>query len=113
MVMDKCLKRDICDLCVPGASVKNIQPGLLDLRLPPHIRYACRYWAQHVEHSSDPLRNYNHIRSFMRIHLLHWLEAMSLLGEMSASIETMALLETLSVSCTADAVVKEKVANWF
>ncbi len=97
-LMEEGLRKDNCDLRVPGASVKNVGSELFQLRLPPHLRYACVYWAQHVRYSNNSLVIENRISCFLRKHLLHLLEALSLLGKLSEAIDTLALLRTAKVS---------------
>jgi hypothetical protein len=101
-LMSRSLTKDICDLRLPCVSVKNVDPWLLHLRLPSHLRYACQYWAQHIQHSGVTLDLEDRISTFMRQHLLHWLEALSLLGKTHVSIDTFVLLETISVSKRTD-----------
>jgi hypothetical protein len=100
-LMEEGLQKDICDLRLPGASVKDVSSELLQLRLPPHLRYACLYWAQHVRHSNGALEIESRISSFMQKHTLHWLEALSLLGKSSEARDILALLRTTKVSWDA------------
>jgi hypothetical protein len=82
------LKKDMCDINHPGASVKDIDPELLHRCLPPHHCYACQYWAQHVEQSGDLVEIESLVSGFMRKNFLHWLVALSLLGKMSEALNT-------------------------
>jgi hypothetical protein len=97
-LMDEGLQKDICDLRFPGASVTDVSSELLQLRLPPHLRYACLYWAQHVRQSCDPPKIESRISNFMRKHTLHWIEALSLLGRLSEARDMLALLRMTKVS---------------
>jgi hypothetical protein len=81
------LKRDICCLKVPGACIEDVNSNTVDQGLPPHMRYACRYWLYHAMTSKgDFFQDNGVVHSWLLIHFLHWLEAMSLLGLMSQSI---------------------------
>ena len=62
------------------------------------IRYACLYWVSHLaateqknEYIDVPLRN------FLFHHLLHWIEAMSLLGSIPVAINMMKKIHTWAV----------------
>ena len=47
----------------------------------PELRYACRYWIEHVKRSHQSIIDGGAVHVFLQTHLLHWLEAMSLMGE--------------------------------
>jgi hypothetical protein len=48
--------------------------------LPEHITYACIFWIDHVcMVSEDMAALAKRIETFLHYHLLHWLEAMSML----------------------------------
>jgi hypothetical protein len=63
------------------------------------MAYACEYWVEHLqagEHAcSDILADGGKVDSFFQEHLLHWLEAMSLLQKMP---EAMLALQKLEVA---------------
>ena len=67
----------------------------------PHIRYACHYWIHHFQQGNIEQDNINQILQFLNEHFLHWLEVLSLLGEVSEGIRIIISLEvTLIVSYT-------------
>jgi hypothetical protein len=48
--------------------------------LPEDIAYACMFWAEHVCLCKDNTPSITeHLDAFLNQHLLHWLEAMSIL----------------------------------
>jgi hypothetical protein len=98
MLMTKTLKRDISGLKAPGVLLKEVSHELIDARVPPSLRYACLYWVRHVGQSAVAQRLHNLIDSFIRQHLLHWLEVLALIGKVSDGIEMIALLCTVIVS---------------
>jgi hypothetical protein len=65
--------------------------------LPPHLRYACRYWVRHVGHSQEIDKLTDSLLGFMRTHFLHWLEALSLLNMLGDGIEAIGDLENVIV----------------
>ncbi|KAH0553157.1 hypothetical protein GP486_006658 [Trichoglossum hirsutum] len=81
-LMSNCLKRDICNLQLPGALASEAKYEIEEY-LPPDVQYACRYWVYHLQRGnrdSCDLDDYCRVHVFLRKHLLHWLEALSLMG---------------------------------
>ena len=85
-LMSRSLRQDICSLKLPGTLNSDIAPETLQHFLPAEVQYACLYWVDHLQLCNvelcddEPL--HNQIGAFMNKHLLHWLEALSLLGRM-------------------------------
>ncbi|KAF3029132.1 hypothetical protein E8E12_000037, partial [Didymella heteroderae] len=77
--MDSMLRRDMCSLLKPG------------------IAYACEYWVEHLQAGGHAcggiLADGGKVHSFFGEHLLHWLEAMSLLQKMREAITGLQKLE--------------------
>jgi hypothetical protein len=92
------LRQDICGLQEPGTLIGDVDQDLVAARLPRQLRYACVYWAQHIQHSDAAPALEELVTKFMREHFLHWLEALSLLGKLSDGVDMVALLESLYVS---------------
>ncbi|KAH8130546.1 hypothetical protein FP744_10003862 [Trichoderma asperellum] len=82
---DDNLKQDICGLNHPGISRSNISDGTIEACLPPHVRYACVHWVFHLKESQGRIRVDDEIHRFLTKHLIHWLEALSLLGRITDS----------------------------
>ncbi|KAF9775827.1 hypothetical protein IL306_006042 [Fusarium sp. DS 682] len=79
-VMRRHLKTDMCNLCYPGAKRVDVGSQVIDSFLPPELQYACLYWVKHqqaVDLKSEDIRA---IMEFMKIHLLHWIEALVLIN---------------------------------
>lgn len=85
-VMSNHLREDICDLRAPGSLTSAVTRDRLDRCLPAELRYACRYWIPHIERGKLQARDDHPIHAFLRKHLLHWLEALSLLGKLSEAL---------------------------
>lgn len=81
--MSQTLRRDIYSLRHPGIIIDEIQPPNPDPLAP--IRYACVYWVDHLCEIQD-IRNKAAIDSFLKAHLLHWFEALSLIRSTSAGV---------------------------
>ncbi|KAL4745895.1 hypothetical protein BDW72DRAFT_210938 [Aspergillus terricola var. indicus] len=80
------LKRNICNLPGQGTLRSEIDKDSVDHHLPPVLQYACRYWTQHSVQSKDPTSALTEAFLFLKAHLLHWVEAMSVLDLVSEVI---------------------------
>jgi hypothetical protein len=100
--IDSTLQRDMCSLQKPGMRIQEAKSHIPDSCLP-QMAYACEYWVEHLQagrHAcSDMLVDRGRVHGFFQKHLLHWLEAMSLLQKMPEAISALQKLEaTLNVS---------------
>lgn len=86
VLMSKGLKRDVCNLQLPGVLLDDADKGDIERCLPPDLQYACRYWVQHLERSNTSLRDGGSVHVFLQQHLLHWLETLSLMGKVSEGV---------------------------
>ncbi|KAJ4379964.1 hypothetical protein N0V86_004269 [Didymella sp. IMI 355093] len=75
------LRQDMCNLSQPGALRSEIGDKTVTSSLPPELQYACRYWVEHLQRGQRSIANGDAVHIFLQTHLLHWLEAMSLMGE--------------------------------
>ncbi|KAL0942293.1 Vegetative incompatibility protein HET-E-1-like protein 7 [Colletotrichum truncatum] len=96
--MQKSLHEDICDLRSPGTLRSTIDSDRVDTCVPPEVKYACLYWAYHVQEASSEAMLASSIYRFLSRYLLYWLEALSLIGKVS---ESLAILRTLQPSVKA------------
>jgi hypothetical protein len=103
-VMSVVLREDICDLQKPGASASDVGDKICNSPLA-RIEYACYYWADHLAYylsRPDRIQRYESslsdngaIYMFLQKHLLHWLEAMSLLRMMTKAGQTVRILQSI------------------
>ncbi|KAN0075185.1 hypothetical protein V8E54_007796 [Elaphomyces granulatus] len=98
-VMENSLHEDIYNLKDPGClidEIKPVNPDPLD-----QFRYACVYWADHLSEIDRSLHNQigmcddGRIHQFLKNHLLHWLEALSLTRNTAAGVIAIIKLENL------------------
>jgi len=83
--LDTILKTNICNL--------TLSPAPVQVNLPEAISYASRFWIDHVISMTELDQCFaNELEQFLFRHLLHWLEAMSLLQK---SREAIPLLRSL------------------
>jgi len=96
------LQENMCSLSRPGVLITEIPDDTIQKGIPPHVQYACRYWFDHWRLGNPVEEDIKTIREFLEQHLLHWLEGLSLIGEVSNGAHMLiALEEILSVSCNA------------
>jgi hypothetical protein len=106
-LMKKYLKEDICE--IGDASLLNSEiadlPERLKKYVPSELRYACQHWITHLSHSSPDEALINELEDFCSDHLLHWLEALSLLDALPSSLRSLPdALEWCKVSFSASEV---------
>ncbi|KAM0365779.1 hypothetical protein ACHAO7_008178 [Fusarium culmorum] len=79
-VMETRLQPDICRLKIPGTHRSTLKPRFINACMPPEVQYACLYWVNHQVVAGLGPGDAARILEFLKQHLLHWFEAMSLLG---------------------------------
>ncbi|KAL4739561.1 hypothetical protein BDV11DRAFT_169973 [Aspergillus similis] len=95
--MSNTLRRDIWGLHKPGYYIEAFQTPVPDPLA--HIRYVCTHWIDHIcELDADTqqklgLCDGGEVDYFFRKHLLHWLEALSLLRRIGSGVEMISKLE--------------------
>ena len=106
-IFGKSMSRNICSLPAPDSSPLDAKPEVLDAKLPEHVRYACFHWVTHLECASkltnedDELGGQyaSQIHEFILKHFLNWLEAMSLMGNMTQAVLMMTKLAAMTQVC--------------
>jgi NACHT domain len=90
------LRQNMCKLLNPGTLRSEIDEQKIAICLPPELQYACRYWVHHLEQSGSHIHDGDPTYLFLQKHLLHWLEAMSLIREAYKCIYMINRLQTLA-----------------
>lgn len=96
------LKRDICDLKLPGTLIAEIDSERVREHISAELEYACTYWVRHLESSLQARSNVlehrilDRIQEFLEQNVLYWFEALSLLGKMHESVLILSSLLTLA-----------------
>ena len=96
-VMSDTLKRDICGVGMLGTLSGKARRGI-NQEVFTHIRYACCYWVHHLRHVNQDqigLCDNGEVHIFLQEHFLHWLEALSLMGNISEGAITVRSLESI------------------
>ncbi|KAL4862444.1 hypothetical protein BDV12DRAFT_43171 [Aspergillus spectabilis] len=93
-VMDNKLKKNICMLPDDCLQRNEIDTDSIKEHLPPELRYACRYWIQHLMQSHKPADAAEKACYFLEKHFLHWIEVVSILGLVSEVIGAISELQS-------------------
>ncbi|KAF3213719.1 hypothetical protein TWF106_009378 [Orbilia oligospora] len=98
-VLSNILRRDIYNLKELDFITKNV--SIPDPDPLASIRYSCVYWIDHFSlvepsKSDDNSRGEKSILGFLKVHFLHWLEALSLIGKIQEGIRVILLLESIT-----------------
>ncbi|OJD11510.1 hypothetical protein AJ78_07735 [Emergomyces pasteurianus Ep9510] len=91
------LKTNICDLKGPGTLRAEIDSTTIDICLLSEVKYACRHWVYHLEHSGNRIRDGDQVDTFLKNQFIHWLEALGLMGGISEAIPMIASLLNLAM----------------
>ncbi|KAH8690887.1 putative G-protein beta WD-40 repeat-containing protein [Talaromyces proteolyticus] len=96
-VMQNGLRKNILSLPNDGILYSEMDElsMCISFYLPPELQYACRYWAHHLIQSQNPTTELVNAFSFLKEHLLHWIEAMSILGLLSEVIGVITRLQSV------------------
>ncbi|KAL3475918.1 hypothetical protein BJX99DRAFT_258996 [Aspergillus californicus] len=88
ILFDRCLytmftalRGDICDLKRVNARFEHVPQSVIQQALPLHVQYACSYWFDHLRASDTVVSDGGDLCEFLKSHLIHWIEAMALLGK--------------------------------
>jgi hypothetical protein len=90
------LRQNMCNLSGPGVLRSEIEEGTVARSLSPDLQYACRYWVNHLKQSQQDITDRDTTHLFVQKHLLHWLEAMSLMRESSRCVHLLNNLQALA-----------------
>jgi hypothetical protein len=78
----------ILDSSLLNSEVEGLEQKVRDA-LPPEVQYACRYWSSHlscVEYGDEMMVQM--LEKFSTRSIVWWLEAMSLIGGISAAVNS-------------------------
>jgi hypothetical protein len=90
--LNNTLHRDICGIQNPTLSNGEVLNPLIPERIQALVsgatRYACRYWMIHLSKSEAPEpRLLAAMRIFASTHMFHWVELLSLIGQVDFAIQ--------------------------
>lgn len=82
LMESKPLKRDICDINDPGRLRRQIKDTLVSEHISTELAYACRFWVHSQVLHGRFVLDEEQVYKFLREHLLHWIECLSLLRKL-------------------------------
>ena len=89
--LDGILRQNICNM--------TLSVDLENESLPEDVAYACMFWIEHISFIKDDIPSIkDHLETFLNRHLLHWLEAMSILRARDITAQLNHLLDWINVS---------------
>jgi hypothetical protein len=87
--MNRGLDRNMCqleDLCVLNREIPDLPVRLLNY-VPQQLMYSCKFWPAHVQSASNQNPELTSlVKMFVHEHIFHWLEVMSLRGEVADAL---------------------------
>lgn len=95
-LMSDTLTQDIYDLKAPGVLVTEIESIAGQKKLSEEVQYACLYWVHHIKKSGVQVNDGDQVHRFLSEHLLHWLEALSLMEKISEGVHAITVLESIT-----------------
>jgi hypothetical protein len=94
-IMNADLRRNICDLqdpFLPNSDIPDLEPRL-NRSASAQLRYACKHWHVHVQSAGYLYPELiTALDVFCTKHLLHWLELLSLMKEVSVALRDLPTL---------------------
>jgi hypothetical protein len=94
-LMSEHLKRDMCNLQLPGALTSKVEKAIVENCIPQDVQYACCYWVHHLQRGRMEPRDNHDVYKFLQEHFLHWLAALSLIGKLSDGVLVIRNLESM------------------
>ena len=87
----------------PGVLATNVESSRVEQCLLPEVQYACLYWVKHLQKGGTQLQDNDQVHQLLKLHLLHWLEALGWMRRVPdgicaiTSLELIALVRQLSL----------------
>lgn len=100
-IMSSELCQDICKVILPAKPASEVPRCQIEQNIPQHLRYACRYWIDHLAkldrdgRLENELQDTGEIHTFLKERFLYWLEAMSFIGETPTTITIINKLQAM------------------
>jgi hypothetical protein len=87
-LLNEHLRQDVCEIRNPGLANADVPdlPARIARSVPEAVRYACVSWPTHLIASDSVSGTVSALLlNFCAEHLLHWIEVLSMLGELSSA----------------------------
>jgi hypothetical protein len=91
------LKENICDLPELSFGYNEVDSKMRENSFPPAVQYAIANWAFHLEEAGSLIQDTDlvGVLRFLKVHFLHWLESLSLIGRGPDSIAMLEMLRSV------------------
>lgn len=89
------LRMNMTNSASPGVLLHEIDGNVVAAQIPKHVQYACRYWVDHLQQGGSIPSDDSPVHAFLKTHLLHWFEALSLMGKTSDAVAIVAKLDAM------------------
>lgn len=100
IIIQHLTKADICGVGDPFYLNRDISDLTLELAIPEALHYGCRFLVDHiVDVDSSTVSLIKKIETFLLKHLLHWIEALSLMKMLHVAHDSLLHLEQWIVKC--------------
>jgi hypothetical protein len=96
-LMSTSLKQNICSVDSPGLHATDVDRSQVEQYLPLEVQYACLYWVQHLQKSGAQLCDNDQVYQSLKVHLLHWLEALGWTRRVPDGIHAITSLESIAL----------------
>ena len=87
---------DVKDSRVRNTAIPDL-PSRVNMAIPPHLAYSCRYWMAHLQDAECTPDLLNEATQFFKDMFPYWLEAISLLSLSSPLSSILSALETCTI----------------
>ncbi|KAL2826401.1 hypothetical protein BDW59DRAFT_160926 [Aspergillus cavernicola] len=78
-ILSETLRQDVCRVRNPVISIDDVSVDVINEFLPRHVQYASLYWVDHLRQSNAEQYDNGEVHTFLKAHLLDWIEAILLL----------------------------------
>ena len=89
------LKQNICNQESLGVKRSDVRDEDISAAIPAEVAYACQHWVYHLREAGQSLSDDGMVYRFLRTHFLHWVEALSWLGNLSSMVSLLSSLRSL------------------
>jgi hypothetical protein len=86
----------MCELVLSGRENASIAVDEIDNFFPAEVQYACLHWVFHYQAAQTPLKDDGDVYVFLQRHLLHWIEALSLMHRESECVRSIKNLQSVA-----------------
>lgn len=95
--MSTSLKQGICGVDAPGVLATSLKTRHVQQYLRLEVQYACLFWVAHLQEAGTRLQDNDQVHRFLKVHLLHWLEALAWMRRVPDGIHAITSSESIAL----------------